>query len=142
MSEDTWNERPRDDSSRGRAILAVGFGGVVGAQARYGVGVWVDGHWGMDFPLGTLLVNASGSVLLGVLLTVIAERERRGQGFLLRLFVVTGILGGYTTFSTFSYEAIQLVRDGRVVPAVVYVVARLVMGIVGVMAGIALARAR
>jgi CrcB protein len=117
---------------------AVGIGGLLGANARYHVGQWVASWWGTAFPWGTLLINVSGSFVLGLFLTLTAERFMMKPTT--RLFVATGFLGGYTTFSTFSYEAVRLLQHGHVIRAVVYVVSSLIAGLVAVVAGIAAAR--
>jgi fluoride exporter len=123
-----------------RAMIAVGFGGVLGANARYRVGDWMTNWWGSAFPWGTLLINITGSLALGFFLTLLTTRER--QRPMLRLFIATGFLGGYTTFSTFSYETVRLFQDGHVLRAFVYIGASLIVGLVSVVAGITLARLR
>jgi len=116
---------------------AVAVGGMAGATARYGVSrlivVPADG-----FPWATLLVNVTGAFALGVLVTVLAGRRPRDR--LLRPLLGTGVLGGYTTFSTLSVEADVLVKDGRAGVAAAYVVATLGAGLVAVALGAALGR--
>ncbi|MEA2523601.1 MAG: fluoride exporter [Thermomicrobiales bacterium] len=120
-------------------VATVGIGGVLGANGRYQVGEWVGERWGTAFPWGTLLINVSGSLALGFFLASTTGRLRGGRTT--RLFVATGFLGGYTTFSTFGYEAVRLLQDGDVVRAVLYVVASLIVGMVAVVVGMAAARA-
>lgn len=118
-------------------VLSVAVGGVVGALARYLVEVGLatpEGH----FPWATLLVNVTGSAILGALLVWIRRRFPRHR--LLRPFLGTGIIGAYTTFSTFAVEADELVRGGHVLTASLYVVASLVAGLGAALAGIAAAR--
>jgi CrcB protein len=98
----------------------------------------VTDHWGSTFPWGTLLINVTGSFILGFYLTVVTERvEGRATT---RLFIATGFLGAYTTFSTFAYETADYVRAGEPLRALAYVGASLVCGFVAVVVGIAAAR--
>jgi len=120
-------------------LAAVGGGGILGANARYQLGEWIITRWGTTFPWGTLLVNLSGSLVLGFYLTLATERFTARP--LTRLFVATGFLGGYTTFSTFSYEAMRLLQAGEPVRALLYVTGSLLAGIAAVIAGAAAARA-
>lgn len=128
-----WQPRPTQ-------FAAVGIGGLLGANARYHVGEWVAARWGTGFPWGTLLINVSGSLALGLFLVLITERF--GDRPTLRLFVATGFLGGYTTFSTFGYETIRLVQDGHAIRAALYVATSLIGGLIAVIAGMTLARPR
>jgi len=91
-------------------LLFVGLGGFLGAIARYLISGWSQQVSGGPFPVGTLLVNVLGSFFLGFLAFLAFE-----QGHLpvhLRLFFLTGLLGAFTTYSTFSYETFQLMREG------------------------------
>jgi fluoride exporter len=121
-----------------RSFLMVGAGGFFGAMARYGVGLVVARFWTRDFPLATLLINVSGSFILGLFATLAAERlEITPQ---LRLFVATGFVGAYTTFSTFEYETQRLAEAGAVWWGLVNVVTSVVVGYVAVQLGVWLAR--
>jgi CrcB protein len=121
-------------------IVAVSLGGLIGANARYLVGIWVGDHWGNAFPWGTLLINVTGSFVLGCFLTLVTERLEGSATT--RLFVATGFLGAYTTFSTFAYETASYVRAGELLRALAYVGASLVCGLAAVVAGITAARIR
>jgi CrcB protein len=88
-------------------ILAVAFGGVIGCLLRWLAGLWLNGRWG-GFPLGTLLVNLVGGLFIGALLAWFS----RSPNELLRLLLVTGLLGGLTTFSSFSGESLLLLQRG------------------------------
>lgn len=122
------------------AAAAVGLGGVLGANARYFAGLWAAAHWGAGFPWGTLAINASGSFALGLYLTLATERFAGRSAT--RLFVATGFLGSYTTFSTFSMDAVDLLRQGAAGPAAAYVAMSLGACLAAVVAGSAVARGR
>ena len=92
-------------------FLTIGIGGFLGAIARYGVAVWIGRQWGRSFPLGTFVVNVSGSFLIGLLMSLFTERFMVNPQW--RLLFVVGFLGAYTTFSTFEYETGTLLRDGE-----------------------------
>jgi fluoride exporter len=98
-------ERPRWD-----LLAAIAVGGVIGAEARYGAGLALP-HSGAEFPWSTLLVNVSGCLLIGVLMVVLLEL--RSPHRLLRPLLGVGVLGGYTTYSSFAVEVQQLVRQHR-----------------------------
>lgn len=117
--------------------LAVSVGGALGATARYLVALWAATHWGTQFPLGTLLINVSGSCVLGVYLTLAIERFTGNPA--VRLLVATGFLGAYTTFSTFSVEALRLIESGDAAAALAYVVASVVLSIVAAAIGMIVA---
>ncbi len=120
-----------------RELVAIGFGGVLGTAARYGVDrAWPTPHGA--FPAATLVVNASGALALGVVLTLILERGTPVR--YLRAFACVGFLGAWTTMSTLATEADLLVRSGDAALALGYVAASLVAGIAAVAAGIAIGR--
>ncbi|MEH6378777.1 fluoride efflux transporter CrcB, partial [Streptomyces sp. KLMMK] len=102
---------------RGAVVCAVSLGGGAGAAARYGAGLLWPAPPGA-FPWTTLLINVVGCALIGVLLTVIAELAAPHR--LLRPFLGTGVLGGFTTFSTYTVDAQRLIEDGRVATALAY----------------------
>ena len=117
---------------------AVAAGAVLGANARFILGSWAAERWGADFPYGTLLINVSGAFVLGAFLAFIGSRI--GINPLWRLFFATGFLGGYTTFSSYAWEALTLAEDGAWLRAVGYVLGTNIVGLVGVWLGAALAR--
>lgn len=119
-------------------ILAVAAGGSVGAVARYAVSLFVARFWAHEFPLATLLVNVSGCFVLGFFSTFAAERLSVDPFW--RLFVATGFVGAYTTFSTFEYETARLTETGTLLWAGVNVATSVVAGFVAVRLGVALAR--
>ncbi|OCP01150.1 MULTISPECIES: fluoride efflux transporter CrcB [unclassified Ensifer] len=120
-------------------ILLVGVGGAIGSILRYLVGLWTVHRFGAGFPWGTLGVNISGSFLIGVLAEVIMRKF--GASPDLRVFLITGVLGGYTTFSAFSLDAITLLERGDVMLSAIYVVASVALSLLAVLSGLALMRA-
>jgi fluoride exporter len=119
--------------------LAISIGAVLGANARFLVGGWVAEHLGATFPWGTLLVNTSGSFLIGFALTLVSER---GIGpWWVRPGLAIGFLGSYTTFSTFSYETLRLVEAGSLPAAGFNVAGSVTAALLGVYLGTVLARA-
>ena len=91
-------------------LFLVALGGALGASARYLVGGYLTDRWGASFPWHTLAINAGGAFLLGLLMALSLDRGSIGPSW--RLFLGTGILGGFTTFSTLSYESIALIAEG------------------------------
>ena len=90
--------------------LVVMLGAALGGLARFVAGTAIMEKYGGSFPLGTVVINITGSFLIGLLMTLLSERWHAHQNW--RLFLVTGFLGGYTTFSSFEYETLQAVRRG------------------------------
>jgi CrcB protein len=120
--------------------LLVGLGGFLGANARYVLARAIGTAVATRFPVGTFLINVTGSFLLGVLGTVVAAKLTPGSESL-RLALGVGFLGAYTTFSTFEFETHALVEDGSWVLATSNMALSLVVGFVAVRLGIVLARA-
>jgi len=119
--------------------LLVGLGGFVGANARFIVARLVGATFDTRFPLGTFVINISGSFLLGVLGTIVAQKVMPNSEAM-RLALGVGFLGAFTTFSTFEFETHALVEDGSWLPATVNMFASLFVGFVAVRAGIVLAK--
>ena len=118
-------------------VLQVALGGAIGASARYGVGVAVVRLLGrMDFPLGVITVNIVGSFLMGVFVTVAAQKGLTHWA----PFLMTGMLGGFTTFSSFSLEAVTLYERGAVGQAGLYVALSVAVSIAALAAGLLFAR--
>ncbi len=113
--------------------LVVLAGAGLGGVARYVAGTWVMAKYGGRFPLGTFVINVTGSFLIGVLMTLLTERLNPHPNW--RLFLVVGILGGYTTFSSFEYEGYQAVRDGARWMGMLYVTGSVLLGYLGVWLG-------
>ena len=121
-------------------FLLVGIGGFIGANARFVVARMVGAMFETRFPLGTFVINVSGSFLLGVLGTVIAQRVFPSSEAM-RLALGVGFLGAFTTFSTFEFETHALIDDGSWVTATANMFASLFLGLLAVRAGIVLAKA-
>jgi CrcB protein len=102
-------------------IAAVSAGAVVGSLLRWSAGIWLNARWA-GFPLGTLFVNCVGGLAIGAVLFWL----ERSPNELLRLLLVTGLLGGFTTFSAFSAESLILIQRGEVVLALGHTVAHVV----------------
>jgi CrcB protein len=116
---------------------AIAVGGVLGAEARYGLSLAVP-HVPGAWPWSTLLTNVSGCVLIGALMVLITERWRAHP--LIRPLLGVGVLGGYTTFSAYAADAVAMTRAGAVGPALGYVLATPVLAVLGVAAGALLTR--
>ena len=114
--------------------LAVGAGGFLGALCRMGVGAASVAVFGRGFPVGTLIINVSGSFLLGWFLARVARGWEVSEA--VQLGVTVGFLGAYTTFSTFMYETDQLARGGAGWKASAYLLASIVLGLAAVKLGI------
>lgn len=114
-------------------VLMVGAGGFIGAILRYSVSLYMAKIGQFDIPLGTLLVNALGGFLIGAIMEFSLSTELISPE--LRLFLTTGILGGFTTFSTFSYETVALLSDRAYMLGFLNVVLNLFLSIFGVVLG-------
>ena len=119
-------------------LLAIAVGGALGALARYGLSVGVSASLGPNFPFGTLAVNLLGSVAMGICFVLFVERS--GVSPELRLGIMTGFLGAFTTFSTFSLETLHLLDAGRLVAGIVNIIGSVVLCVLGCWGGISLAR--
>lgn len=118
-------------------ILAIGSGAFIGANARYWFGGWLQDRLGAAFPWGTLLVNISGSLVIGLVMGLALE-QNWALGW--RLFLVVGVLGGYTTFSAFAYETVKLLSEGSFGPALGYMAGSLGLTVLGAWLGMVACR--
>lgn len=107
--------------------VAVALGGVVGCCARYGVTQAVQLFYGKSFPLATLIINVSGCLAMGFLFYLTLERVSLSPS--LRVAILTGVLGGFTTFSTFAMEALLLAEDGETGYALSYILLSVFLGL-------------
>lgn len=113
--------------------LLVMIGGGIGSLIRYVTGSAIMAKFGGRFPLGTLVINVSGSFLIGVLMTILTERLKVDPRW--RLFLVVGLVGGYTTFSTFEWETYTAVRGGGSWTGMLNVISSIVLGYAAVWLG-------
>jgi len=120
------------------SYLLVFFGGGLGASLRHLVNLTCARCIGIGFPWGTLIINITGSTVMGLIAGYLAFKGEASQPW--RLFIMTGILGGYTTFSAFSLDAALLYERGELGLAAAYVLGSVVLSIAGLFAGLALMR--
>jgi CrcB protein len=116
-------------------LLAVGLGGFFGAIARYSISGLVQRRFPGFTPAGTLVVNVVGCLLIGVFMELLIERKLGVQKELLRSLMVTGFLGSLTTFSTFGYETVELIREDEFRPAFFNMLGNVVLGFSAVWIG-------
>jgi fluoride exporter len=121
--------------------LLVMAGAAAGALARYIIGTAIAERYGTRFPFGTLVVNVSGSFLIGILMAVLSNGIRTYPLLAqyhthVRLLLIAGVLGGYTTFSTFSYETFGAARDGGALLGLVNVLASVGLGLIAAWCGL------
>ena len=114
--------------------LWIALGGALGTMARYATGIYVGRWLGTAFPWSTLLINILGSFLIGVFAESFALQWDTSQST--RAFLIIGICGGYTTFSTFSLDIVTLLNRGEAALALTYVLASVVIGLAGLYAGL------
>jgi len=119
-------------------ILAVALGGAVGSSLRYVLAATTHGLLGHAFPYGTLLVNILGSLLIGYLVVLLPESGHHSQ--IWRLLLITGLLGGFTTFSAFSIETLTLLQEGQILKASLNIALTVLTCLLAVWAGYLLAR--
>ncbi|MFZ5434121.1 MAG: fluoride efflux transporter CrcB [Calditrichota bacterium] len=120
-------------------ILWVGAGGFIGAVCRYAMSGWVHRWFGNSwFPVGTLAVNMLGCLVIGMLAGMSESRQLFTPE--MRLFLFIGLLGGFTTFSTFGYETISLFSDGQLATGLINIFGQLILGLGGVWLGLVLGR--
>lgn len=119
-------------------ILLVAVGGAIGAVSRYVTGSAATRLMGADWPYGTFFINITGSFLMGVLAGWLAFRGEGGVQW--RLFIGTGVLGGFTTFSAFSLEAALMIERREFLPAAIYSLGSVALGLAGLFAGLWLSR--
>jgi CrcB protein len=118
--------------------LLVFLGGGLGSTLRHVVNMFCMRMFGTGFPFHTFLINITGSTLMGLIAGYLAFKGEASQPW--RLFLMTGVLGGYTTFSAFSLDAVLLYERGEIVLALAYVIGSVLLSLAGLMAGLALMR--
>lgn len=119
-------------------IVLVALGGAIGAAARWSLGGWLSDRLGPSFPWHTLVINVTGALLLGILMGATMDRALLAPSW--RVFLGVGVLGGYTTFSTLAYETVALMEQGSFAAASANMFGSGVLGIVAVIAGLAIGR--
>lgn len=120
-------------------LLIIALGGALGAVSRFLLGNAVSRAIGSALPYGTFMINVIGCFAMGLLTTIIVDRELLPAAW--RLFLCVGLLGGFTTFSSFGYEALMLLTEGRLLAALAYVGGSVALGLVAAGAGVLCARA-
>lgn len=120
-------------------LLAIALGGALGAVCRYLLGNVVTRVLDSPMPWGTFVVNLIGCLAMGFLMTIIVERELMPAAW--RLFWCVGLLGGFTTFSSFAYEALMLIMEGNIIAAAVYAGGSVLLGLFAAGMGVLMARA-
>jgi CrcB protein len=121
-----------------KALIFIAMGGAIGAVLRYGASLSVYSIMGRGFPYGTLFVNVTGSLLMGLLGVLMLERFNIGPEW--RAAVLVGVLGSFTTFSTFSIETLNLLEQGDVMRAVTNIVLSVLVCLVAVWFGVLIGR--
>ena len=117
--------------------LLVGIGGMIGSIGRYALSGLVNTNYsGSKFPLGTFVVNLLGCLLIGIVAAVLEKTSTFNAE--IRLFAITGVLGGFTTFSAFSVETFYLLKSGEIITAASYAVLSVLLGLVMVFVGMKL----
>lgn len=114
--------------------LMVGIGGFIGSIARFWLGGFVGDRLGAGFPYGTFVINCSGSFLIGLIFTVLAEKTHLSANW--RYLIPIGLIGGYTTFSAFEFETFQRMQDGEFLMAGLNVGLSVVVGFLAVWLGV------
>lgn len=120
-------------------LVSIAAGGAIGALGRHFVSIGAASVFGLAFPCGTLLVNVIGSFLMGLLIAAMAQWVTLSEE--MRGFLAVGFLGAFTTFSTFSLDAVSLYERGEIAQAGLYVGASVILSIAGLMAGLFIVRA-
>jgi CrcB protein len=119
-------------------ILLISTGAILGANARYWIGIWAAQKWGASFPFGTLLINVTGSLILGFFLYLATDRFLIDPRW--RLLVSVGFFGAYTTFSTYTFESYNLLANGLWIQGLINLFGSSIAGVIAVGAGVFLAK--
>jgi fluoride exporter len=122
-----------------RNLIAVSLGAIAGSLCRYYLHIWITQRWGTSFPYGTLIINLTGSLAMGILTGLVLERTL----FIspeVRLLIATGFLGSYTTFSTYELDTVTLLQASRFQSAIIYWLGSAVLGSLSLYLGIAIAK--
>jgi fluoride exporter len=114
--------------------IVVGLGGFLGAIARFWLGGFISNRLGTWFPYGTFVINITGSFLIGLIITLLAEETHWSPNW--RYLIPIGFIGAYTTFSTFEYETFRNVQDGQLLVAFLNIVLSVFVGFLAVWCGV------
>jgi fluoride exporter len=114
--------------------IVIGIGGFLGSVARFWVGSYVSNRMGARFPYGTFIINMSASFLIGLIITLLAERTHWNPNW--RYLIPIGFIGAYSTFSTFEYETFRNVQDGQILIAFLNIILSVVLGFAAVWFGV------
>jgi fluoride exporter len=117
----------------------VGVGGALGSILRFWLGSYIGSRMGARFPYGTMIINITGSFLVGFVLAVMTAKTQLSPNW--RYLIPIGFIGGYTTFSSFEYEALRTIQDGQVGLGLLYVGASVCLGFAAVWVGVMTGRA-
>jgi CrcB protein len=131
-----------DEEERNSDLLKyvlVGIGGCLGSILRFWLGSYIGGKMGTRFPYGTLVINITGSFLIGLVFALLTARTHWSPNW--RYLVPIGFIGGYTTFSSFEYETLRSIQDGQIGLGLLYVAISVVFGFVAVWGGMIAGRA-
>jgi CrcB protein len=120
-------------------FLLISAGAIIGANLRYWIGVWAAGRLGTSFPYGNLIINLTGSFILGFFMTLAVDRLLLDPRW--RILVAIGFLGSYTTFSSYTFESMSLIMESQWLPGLLNLFGSAILGGVAVLLGIILARA-
>ncbi len=120
-------------------LIGIAAGGALGALCRYLLGNIITRMMGSNLPWGTFIINIAGCFFMGALMTLIVERQLLSAAW--RLFLCVGLLGGFTTFSSFGYEGLTLLLQGNLAAALGYVGGSIFLGLAAVGVGVLVARA-
>ncbi|MBO0798163.1 MAG: fluoride efflux transporter CrcB [Blastocatellia bacterium] len=119
-------------------LVVVALGGALGAIARYWLGGLISSRLPMQFPLGTFIINVTGSFIIGFFLTLVSQRITINPNW--RLLIAVGFVGAYTTFSTFEFETLKLLEEGSFLSAALNVILSFALGFIAVWLGVMAAR--